>query len=207
MAKRRRSSKRSKSSKRRKTSSSRRRPRGGRRQGVHYYKRIAYSTAFHTQAGGAPAIGRALRFQLNFVPSHTEFTSLYDQYQIKAVKAQLIPKHTMTDQGIAEQGNMWSCIDYDDVTVPTSLNTILQYQNARRSRMHRTHKRYLKPMIATEIFNTGLTTAYAPKRNVWIDAAIDTVEHYGLKFWFDSVPQTVTYDLMVTYYLAFKNVR
>lgn len=179
------------------------------KQPVQYFVRTSYQLAGYSLAGGAAALGAARVFRLSAVPNASEFTNLYDQYQIKGVKISLIPRYTDSTAGLAAQaiGNVWSAIDYDDVQTPVNVETLLQYQNVKRTRMNQVHTRFLKPMIANEVFNTGIATAYAPKRNVWLDCASDTVEHYGIKLWFDSSAAGVTFDVQVKFYLAFKNVR
>lgn len=178
------------------------------KQPTQYFTRTVYLPGYFALSAGGAAVGAAINFRLGQVPSASEFTTLYDQYKIKAVKCTLIPRHTETVLGTSTQANMWSVLDYDDSAIPPSLDTLLQYQNSKRTRMNQTHSRYLRPMIATEVFATGIASAYAPKRNVWLDCSNDQVEHYGIKFWFDargSAP--VTYDMQIKYYLAFKNVR
>jgi len=179
------------------------------KQPVQYFVRTAYLPGFYALAAGAGAVGAARQFNLSQVPNRTEFTNLYDQYQIKGVKISLIPRFTEAlSTGTAQTiGNMWSCLDYDDASTPTSIDTLLQYQNVKRTRTNQVHSRFLKPAVAREVFNTGIATAYSPQKNVWLDCTSDTVEHYGIKFWFDSTPAGVTYDIVIKFYLAFKNVR
>jgi hypothetical protein len=103
---------------------------------------------------------------------------------------------------------MWTVVDYDDATVPTSLDTLLQYQNIKRTRMNQTHSRYFKPMVPMGIGTLGGIQALNAKRNVWLDCSNAAVDHYGLKLWFDTRGTApVTYDVQVKYYLTFKNVR
>lgn len=179
------------------------------KQPVQYFTRTAYLLGFYSLAPGAAAVGAARNFTLSQVPNATEFTNLYDQYQIKGIKITLIPRFTQSNANTATQviGNMWSCLDYDDASTPPNLTTLLQYQNVKRTRTNQIHSRYLVPAVAREVFNTGIATAYAPQKKVWLDCTSDTVEHYGIKFWFDSTAAGVTYDLQVKFYLAFKNVR
>lgn len=186
----------------------------GIRQPVHSYKRANFVTNIIGITPGAVPFGRADNFRLDQIPSFNEFTQLYDQYQIKAVKIQYIPRFTeVTISGTtstAQIGNIWSCLDYDDSTAPTSIGTVLQYQNVKRTQMNKIHTRYLKPMVATEVFATGIASSYAPKRNIWLDASNASVEHYGVKMWVDSIPASsppIVFDAVVTYYLMFKNVR
>lgn len=176
------------------------------KQPVQYFTRTAYSPGYINLLAGGAAVGSAYNFQLGQVPSFTEFTGLYDQYQIKAVKLTLIPRYTEVSLG-ATQGNMWSVLDQDDSLAPANLDTLLQYQNVKRTRMNQIHSRYIKPSVATEVYATGIASAYAPRRNVWLDCTTAAIEHYGIKFWFDSRVSNTIFDMQVKYYLAFKNVR
>lgn len=198
------------------------RKRGGRKQyygkkikqPVHFYKRAQYTLNSIAITPGAAAFGRSDNFKLSQITSSNEFTQLYDQYQIKAVKVQFIPRFTEAaifgSTTTAQIGNIWSCIDYDDATPPANVSTVLQYQNVKRTQMNKIHTRYLRPMVATEVFATGIASAYAPKRNIWLDCTNADVEHYGLKMWVDGIPASsppIVFDVVATYYLAFKNVR
>lgn len=210
MAKRRyRSTLRASRSKRRRGMKSRRRRllRGGLRQPVQYFKRTVYIPAWHTQASGVPGVGRFIRFTLSDVPSAPDFSTLYDQYQIKAIKVTVIPKHTDATIGLGVQSNYWTVLDYDDSNSPATLDELLQYQNVKRTRMSSIHKRYLRPCVNHELTQTSGVVAHNPRRNTWIDCAADLVAHRGVKFWFDSTPTAAVFDLQVQYYLAFKNVR
>lgn len=181
----------------------RRRP----KQPIQYFTRTVYLPNYYALLAGGPAVGAGLNFRLSQVPNSSEFTTLYDQYKIKAVKCTLIPRFTEVPIG-STQGNMWSVLDYDDSSPPGNLDELLQRQNLKRTRMHQIHSRYLRPMVTQEVYATGVATAYAPKRNVWLDCTNSDVEHYAVKFWFDARGTApVTYDLQLKYYLAFKNVR
>lgn len=196
--------------------------RGGRRkqfgrkikQPVQYFTRTQFISGQFAVVPGGVATGQGINFQLGNVPANAEFTALYDQYQIKAVKITLIPRisgNFVTDNtSTAQMGNVWSVLDYDDGNTPANLAVLLQYQNLKRTRLGQVHTRYLKPAVTQEIYATGIATAYSPKKNVWLDVANVNVEHYGMKLWLDAMPAggvTVTYDATVKYYLAFKNVR
>lgn len=178
------------------------------RQPIQYFTRTRFQLAQYSFAAGAAASGGALKFQLNTVPNSSEFTNLYDQYMIKAIKVSLIPRFTEASAGVAAQqiGNMWSVIDYDDATAPANVDTVLQYQNVKRTQMNKVHSRYFKPKIAKEVFATGVASGYAPGK-AWLDCNSDSVEHYAIKLWFDSAAAAVTFDVVTKFYLAFKNVR
>lgn len=161
-------------------------------------------------AGGAAPIFATINFQLANIPNHTEFIQLYDQYQIKGVKVAFVPRINSSESGVTAVRNVWSVLDYDDSSIPTSRDQLLQYQNVKMTPMTRKHKRYFKPAIAAQMFATGILSAYGAKKNQWIDCTYDQVEHYGVKYCFDQLPagvNPVTFDVVTTMYLAFKNVR
>lgn len=176
------------------------------KQPVQFFQRTQYLPGFYNLIAGGAGTGAAVNFKLSSVPNAAEFTQLYDQYQIKGIKISLIPRFTEVPNS-SGTGNMWSILDYDDSNVPANLDTLLQYQNVKRTRMHMVHSRYLKPQVTSEVYATGIATAYAPKKNVWLDVGNPDVEHYGVKLWFDSRLTNVIFDVQIKYYLAFKNVR
>lgn len=150
-----------------------------------------------------------LSFSLADVPNYTEFTTLYDQYSLRGVAFCLIPKfnvNTMVD--IVPP--VWSILDYDG-TFPTTSTAMLQYQNLHMVRGQKWHKRYLKPRCLGVVYNAGLTNANAPKKNQFIDTQDINVPHYGATIMLPpgntGGDSPFAYDLKVTYYLAFKNVR
>lgn len=135
------------------------------------------------------------------------FTALYDQYAIKLVKVQVVPKSNSFDGTTSGSimPRVISAIDYDSIPVTDSISNIMQYQNVKLTPGDITHKRVLKPRFLNVIDSTvvGLQT-----NTGYIDVANASVDHLGLKVIVPPTPgQVITYDLIVTYYLKFKNVR
>lgn len=180
--------------------------RSGKRQPIHYFTRTVYLPGFYNLVAGGPAVGTARNFKLSDVPNASEFTQLFDQYCIKMVKMSLIPRFTEVSN-TSTQGNIWSVLDYDDSIAPPNVDTVLQYENVKRTRMSQIHTRYFKPAVADEIYATGVATTYGAKKNQFLDCTNDAVEHYGVKLWFDTRATNVIYDVQIKFYLAFKNVR
>lgn len=126
---------------------------------------------------------------------------------IKGISAVLIPRGNVDGVSQPFSTPTWSILDYDG-NFPTTIAGMNQYQNVRMKRGTSLHKRYLKPAVAPAVYNTLTTTAYAVKKNVWLDCAFPNVPHYGLAFGVDNTPaQAISFDLKVTYYICFKNVR
>lgn len=182
-------------------------------QPVHYFKRSVWIPAWATVQAGADRFS-SLNFRLNQIPNVAELTALYDQYKINGVKVEVIPQFdTNTQAGTAPNvltshimSQNWHCIDYDDAVVPTTMDTLLQYQNVKRQSCNRIIKRFIKPKFADTIFASGVISGYRPQ-NGFIDVTYDNVEHYGMKFGFSNNPMTLTYGLRMTFYIACKNVR
>lgn len=180
---------------------------GGIAQPIQYFKRSAYQVNFITS--GVVDSFKNLTFRLQDVPQYTEFTSLYDQYCIKLVKIELIPRFNSGEVGLSSTPPIWSIIDKDG-SFPTTNAQMLQYQNLKIKTSFGPHKRVLAPAIATELFETPVGTAYAPKQNVFIDASYVDVPHYGATIMIPAnvgVGEPVSWDLRTTFYLAMKNVR
>lgn len=178
------------------------------KQPVHYFKRSYYVanglTAFGANSFNAIAVG------LNSVPNHAEFTALYDQYKITGVKIKFLPRGNSSD--VSTQNNissLFTAIDLDDSQVPTSVDQLLQYQNMKMVRTTQSLVRYWKPKFNVGTLST-LAGGLSGKMNTtgWIDVTDDSVLHYGCKTALTALAgQNVIYDLIVTLYLAFKNVR
>lgn len=184
-----------------------RRSRTGPRQPVQYFKRTTYQVNF-IQSGALDSF-QNLVFQLNQLPNYTEFTSLYDQYQIKGIKFVLMPRFNSGEVALSSCPPTWSILDYDG-SFPVNNASMLQYQNLKMKTGYGNHARYLKPAISAELYESPVGTAYGPKKNVWIDAQYPDVPHYGATVMIPAnvgPGENVFWDLKITYYLAFKNVR
>lgn len=188
------------------------------RQKVHRFTRVFNQDTAIIIAGGAAATGYGYSFALNNLPNHDDFTRLYDQYRIKAIKWQLIPKQgiatvytpAVVPGQVAIMPKIYSVVDYDNATAPGSLGEVLQYENVKFTRANQTHTRYFKPAVADEVFASGITTGYGMNQNKWMDCNSDQVEHYGLRVWVEGSTASTPrwdFDVLCKFYMEFKNVR
>jgi len=181
---------------------------------IHNFKRTFIDAPFNIGPGAPTAEGRD--FRLNQLPNYSEFTELFDQYRICGVKITLKPGND--NSGLRQSSQLpvntfsfWSVIDRNDITAPTSVNEMLEYQNVKRHNLIRGMKHYFCPNILTD---TG-ATIYAtntPKYKQWIDTTLDDVPHLGLKLWSDAMGdlaagQTFSMEAYVTLYIQCKNVK
>lgn len=182
---------------------------------IYHYKQTVLNptgaSGFLIAGGGGGALG-AYAFNLGQVGGNLgPFTSLYDQYCIKKIVFKLVPKFTDQSMGQASSGGgvplIATCLDYDDNNPPASLGDIMQRQNAKLHMSNKIITRVWRPSVNFVIDAAvgGLSQKISP----WLDVTNVSVPHYGLKFATQSLPTgtDAEYDTIVTYYLAFKQVR
>ena len=148
-------------------------------QKIYYFKR--YTGALNGGTVTVPFASPlliAFNFSLNDLPNATEFTSLFDMYKIKAVKVKLIPQlsESISAAGINNvfySQRMFSAIDYNDATAPSSIDDIRQYQTCKVTSQLRPHTRIIyKPKILD-------SSSYS--LSPWISTSSPSVDYYGLK--------------------------
>lgn len=154
----------------------------------------------------------ASSFALINLPNQSEFTSLYDQYKILKVKWQLLPRGNSAELGnntaaSGMMGRVFTCLDYDDSNSPASFNEMCQYENLKKTSTAVSHTRSFVPKYTREVA-TGLGTTANEPATGFIDCTNNSVLHRGIKIGIQAPPAgSQVYDLLVTYKLAFKNVR
>lgn len=193
-------------------------------QKVFYYKRHVDLGTITGNTGGTGDIFRSYQFKLSDVPENADLTNLYDAYQIKAVKINLLPRinasQFMVNQTstTAATGAAVSCvrtfsaIDYNSAAVQDDINNIRVYSNCYTTPMIKEHKRYFKPRIDT---GSGVTGNYQLPWNVkpWINSNNTGSAYNGLLIGIDSSiagsgtlgnQNDVLFQVEAVYYMAFK---
>lgn len=184
----------------------------GATRGLYSYKQIILNpTAIGPVSvpAGGPTFLQAVNFQLGQVGGNLgPFTALYDQYRIAKVVYQLIPKFNMSDVNTTVGGGnlpmIATCLDYDDSNTPANFGEIIQRQNAK---LHRSKiiTRVLKPCANFVVDAT--TGALAVKQSPWLDITNISVPHYGVKLGITSTGVDMDFEVVVKYYLQFRQVR
>ena len=181
----------------------------------HYYSQHEYS-----QTGSTPTFfAKAIRLDLLPSTQVTSLSAIFDQYRIREVRFTIIPRsnnnnlQTQLSFGWLEP-SIHTVIDYDDDTVPTSLDALVEYDTYKATRGTATHVRVLKPRPAVPVYSGPASTAYAmPTWAPWINCADPDVPHYGIKGVFLPFTTNVTetgslvYDLKIDYILEFRAIR
>lgn len=183
-------------------------------QPIQYFKRTQYLSENTLSSNTADVFFNHF-FTLSQVPDSTDFTNLYDQYCIKAVKITLIPRGNVADISVPGSYNgqsvgVFSVIDYDDTNLLTSIQKACEYPNMKMTRSHQQHSRYFKPRFNLNgVTNQGTGTVDTTMNTRgWLDCNRINVPHFGIKFALQQTPNVPqVYDVKIDYYLAFKNVR
>lgn len=165
---------------------------------------------------GTYEFGGVFTPQLGNVINSTEFTTLFDQYQIAGVKFTITPlKNVNTGTSNPYLPELVISRDLDDVTVPTSdVNDLLQRQDTKVRRLTRPFSVYCKPGVLIQ--QDGTTADIVPfgstRRNLFIDSAYPNVVHPAFKWymrnvWLGGGANTFAMRIDTCYYLKMKNVR
>ena len=128
-----------------------------------------------------------ISFSLSTIGNISAISSLFDSYRIMGVKLSFYPQYNVSyTQGTTVAGEIpmiYTCIDYDSDTAPTSIGEIDQYRTCKRQFFQRPHSRFLKPRalaysaVTTSSSTYGNTTI---SRKTWMDMANTTVKYFGV---------------------------
>lgn len=177
------------------------------RSGVHNFTRYVELPNITTSTVSDKLGGET--FKLTDLPSYTEFTNLFDKFRICAVKYEIVPNWTSSDINpigtYQSVPNIFTVLDYNDITTPGSLSELLQYKNLKRTRGHLIHKRYIKPAVLAANYEGAVTTAYTSVWKRWLDTTDSGTLHYGLKYCIDQTSTAMTYRVYAKYYIQCKD--
>lgn len=157
--------------------------------GVYYFKRFSSFTSVVVNSGASNTFG-SYSFSLQDIPDYTDFTKLYDAFKINRVKIMFIPTSNVSliDTAQAQvfkntehSNRLFTVVDYNDVTAPTTVDELRQYQACKFTPNNRTHKRYFKPRIHQSVGDNTIvgTSQSSPWLSCWSSA---DVEYFGLKY-------------------------
>lgn len=178
-------------------------------QGV--YDSVSSAVILNMNASSAGTTYYSFMFRLSDIPNYTEFTNLYDQYRITGVSVKFFPQQDSANTGIsnATTAIIHTAADYNDATAITTEQDILQYQTLRTHRFDTIFHYYLKPRVATAIYNNVATTGYAQSGHPWIDVSSPSAPFYGLKVVVPTVSASSLsgWRLYATFYIECRDVR
>jgi hypothetical protein len=169
------------------------------------------------QTGSAPVF-KGVNFTVGSLPNYGAFAALYDQYRVKRISVHVIPKfdsNLMVSVVDVDRitPEVFTAIDLDDSTAPTSINEVLEYESCIRTRGNAEHVRTWKPSILLQAYESIASSGYVRAFDQWLDCTDDTVPHYGLKIAIG--PHTTNpadtsllyYDTFVEFEVEFQSVK
>lgn len=179
--------------------------------GVFNFVRFVNRGTVNVTSGTSATFG-VLAFKLSDVPVPTDFTNLYDQYRIKAVKVNFIPVTNVTFRqsigdlavvGTAFSDRFFTVFDLNDATNPTSINAMREYKDCKWSPYTRIHKRFCYPKPLYEMSGNIPATGKSP----WIPTSSTNVDYYGIKWGFEhptSIATGTYFTIECKYYMQFR---
>jgi len=190
------------------------RRRANRGAGKIYSFKRQYDVADILVPANTAVLGFASAYTLSTVPNVAEFTTLYDNYRIMAVKETFWPPfNTFQSANTNAVPEIYTVLDFDSSTIPTTLDDLNQYQTLQRKFFTRPHSRFLKPRAAQQGLATSagtFTGALQVKRSAWMDCNFTNINYYGLRgaaVCAEPNPNDYRIRRTVTVYMQFRNVR
>lgn len=185
-------------------------------QPVHYFKRhLDYGTVT-AQVGETTTFGNVY-FELDLLNNYTEFTAMYDNYKVIALKVYFIPISnvtTLNSENTEHYNRIVTVIDYNDRDIPTNVNELREYSTCQVKPNNILHTRYFHPrptITMDEDATSGGVYGIGQVKGVWVSTASNQCEWYGVKYGIqhDSITSEAKalYKIEVKAYLAFKNYK
>lgn len=154
----------------------------------------------------------ASNIQLANVVNSTDFANLYDQYRINYVVLKI---WLVTDPGAqSAAAGTWPKFywyrDYDDNTLPGSINEIRENAKARCAVLQPNKPLTIKfkPNTLQLLYQSAVASQYKPVFGQWLDMTTTSTGHYGFKYAIDNLTNTnYRVDMEATLYFQCRQPR
>lgn len=162
-------------------------------------------------------------FALSSLDNHTEFTNLFTQYKICAIKLEISPHINVTNSNVAENlmiRTKWNSTGREFTSALTN-SDILQMSAMRKYILPRANNKpaqvYFKTRQLNMIYETNILTGYSTVKPRYIDTKEPDVPHQGLMMYISATsgntftqlvgaPTVPKLNIIATYYIACKAV-
>lgn len=161
--------------------------------------------------GAAGATLGAATFALNALTNVTDFTNLFDQYQITRVKLYWNLRQDPSVQALAQsvRPRLYWYNDFNDAVAPASMAAMREVSRV-RNRILSPDKPLvtsIKPAILNELVRTAGVTTNSPMWRVWLPTTANDVLHYCQKYGIENFGITWNIELVVKYYFSCKQAQ
>lgn len=164
---------------------------------IHNF-RVSASRGAITTSTTIPAAG-AITFILQDYPAFSDLVNLFDQYRILEVKVDFIMGGT-TNPLTGPPGIVFTAIDFNDATAPTSVNDLVQYESFQAVPVGQYFERVVRPRSAVAAYS-GVFTSFGNVYGMWYDTASSSVIHYGIKYFIPAIATSVYTINPIAHYL------
>lgn len=195
------------------------------------YKKSPYNRVFMAKRLGYPTVETVsqddytqilnngdtqyLKFSLWNVVQQSDFTGLYNEFKIRAVKVSFIPLANVSNMEQSAYSNLiYSAIDVNGGIDSLSRDAIRQYQTVKWTPYNRIHSRYFYPRNPIGDDDPDRSSSVVlPGKQPWISTVNPQyrVNHYGLYISPPVIegidPTEPIYQVECTYYLSFRGTK
>lgn len=137
-------------------------------------------------------------------PEYTYLLNVFDQYAIHSVIIHLVITNQASSTGI--MGRVTTALDYDNVANLGSESSVQEYSTAQtvEVRSGLNIERALMPCVDPQVYQVS-GTGYGAAR-MWLDSASTNIPHYGYRsYWSNNLDTNLSFDLIVTSIIGFRN--
>lgn len=141
-------------------------------------------TALSVGSGAGYDVPFSLKFRLNQIINHTDITTLCDSYKIAGVYVRMYYNKTGSAAGAtAGMPYVEYITDHDDSLPPTVLE--LREKMGVKLKTFKNASSYIGikcyPKAQYEVYTSGGVALAVPRKNPWLNAANDAVDHFAIK--------------------------
>jgi hypothetical protein len=140
-------------------------------------------------------------FIISQIDQYSSFSNVFDQYRIDEIEVWIEP-----NSSTVANGYLYSCVDYDDANVLTTIGQCADYTNCLATPASECHYRRFIPHIAVAAYS-GSFTSYMNAGPQWIDFASTSVQHFGLKTACTMMSTAQAFNFRARFHFSMRNVR
>lgn len=184
-------------------------------------RRTFYASTWTWNTASVAGYWQYFQFEFSQIPNLVEYTGLFDEYKINAVKITFRPRYdSVSPQDLviaspAPQAYLHYSIDPANTVVPAgvynaaTLNSFLEQQGVKTRTLNKPVSIYIRPQVISELVSNQ---SGAMMRPPWIRTSATAVAHRGAHVFiqqnnFSTTNQNIVLDVFYTYYMQLKNMR
>jgi len=148
-------------------------------------------------------------YVLSNLGNASSLVSIFDQYCVYAVFTSFTLTPVAITTAAVSYGQLFTAIDYDNANTIGSVAAITQYSSMEFSEIipGKSHERFLKPCVGAIIGAGNASAVTTSPQRMWVNSAVTSQPHYGLRVIVvgNSTTQTYTLDITHRFIVGFRN--